>query len=118
MRLLKTAGVTLLVAAVTAGSVVWYIDYKINQMAEAVMAPVRETTETVGETIDEIEESVDVAKDAVDTTFETTKEQIANDLEKARGAVEYEIERARDLHTTVEQWVDSLASGQPSAVLD
>ena len=111
VRTLKTLGITLVVAAITAGSVVWYIDYKVDQVTEAVMAPVYETEERFETTISEIGESVVTSMDAVDATLETAGDRIADDLEGARAAVQYEIEKTRDLRGKVLDWVDSLTSG-------
>jgi len=110
MSALKSLGIAVLVAVVTAASAVWYIDYKVNQVAEAVMAPVHATTEKVGDTIEAIEQTVDVPSTAVDATIDRAGEYLARELGEARDDLAVEWDNAQDLSVRVGDWFGSLAS--------
>lgn len=99
MNTLKTMGIAVFVAAITAVSVVWYIDYKINQMTEAVMAPVHATTEKVTDTIDVVEDGVSTATG-----------EISDQYEGALADLQYEWENAKGLAATAGSWLDGLRS--------
>lgn len=103
MNTLKTIGIALFVAAVTAASVVWYIDYKINQVTEAVMAPVHSTTEKVSDTVSTVTEAVG---DIVDDASSEMTEQSA----QAQADLAYEWKNAKDLASNAGDWLDSLRS--------
>lgn len=95
MNTLKLVGIALFTAAVTAVSVVWYVDYKINRVTEAIMAPVYETTEKVNDTIEDIETAGDTVADTVESG-----------IDQAKSDITYEIDTARDFATKVGDWLD------------
>ncbi|MGD2042525.1 MAG: hypothetical protein PVJ28_02680 [Acidimicrobiia bacterium] len=110
MNALKTVGIALFVAVVTAASVVWYIDYRISQMAEAVMAPIHETTDRVDRAIQEVGDSVETATGAVESTVDETRSRIAENLEGARSDIEYEVENVQDLAGRIGDWLSSVTT--------
>jgi uncharacterized protein YoxC len=110
MNTLKTMGIALFVAAVTAVSVVWYIDYKINQVTEAVMSPVYATTEKVTQTIDVVEDHVTTATDLVDGVVEDANVEISDKYDQARADVLFEWENAKSLASDANAWLGSLRS--------
>jgi hypothetical protein len=110
MSALKLLGIAVLVAVVTPASVVWYIDYKVNQVAEAVMAPVHATTGKVGDTIEEIEQTVDGASAAVDATLDQAGEYLVRELVEARDDLAVEWENAQELSDRVADWYGTLGT--------
>ncbi|MFZ0014218.1 MAG: hypothetical protein WAL25_08900, partial [Acidimicrobiia bacterium] len=110
MSALRSLGIAVFVAIVTAASVVWYIDYKVNQAVEAVMAPVHATTEKVGDTIAEVEQTVDVATSAVDATLGQAGDYLARELGETRDDLALEWDNARDLSAQVGDWIGALGS--------
>lgn len=93
MKYLKTAGIAVFVAAVTAVSVVLYIDYRIDRIVEAVIAPVDATSEAVTDT-------VDVATESFVTTLDNTRSDLETEWENGKRA-------AGDISdTATEMWSD------------
>lgn len=103
MNTLKTIGVAVFVAAVTALSVVWYIDYKVNQVTEAVLAPVHSTTEKVTET-------VSIATEVVEGVVDGAETEVSDGFDKARADLIYEWENAKDLAGDASDWLVKLRS--------
>jgi hypothetical protein len=62
---------------VTAVSVVFYIDYRIDRAVEAVTAPVTAASENVADT-------VDVATESLVTTLDDTRDDIVTEWENGR----------------------------------
>lgn len=109
MNAMKSVGIAVFVAAVTATSVVWYIDYKINQVTEAVMAPVYATSEKVGSTIDDIEQTFDEASAAVDATVAQAGDELSSKFYGAGDDLVIEWENALELSSRVGNWLSALA---------
>lgn len=112
---MKTVGIALFAAVVTAASVVWYIDHKINQMTEAVMAPVHETAATVSDTITGVQSAVDQAVTnvegagddlaaSVDRSIDAARSQITTGIEQGRADLAVEVDNARAVADRVGDW--------------
>lgn len=110
MSAIKTMGIAVFVAVVTAASVVWYVDHKINQVTEAVMTPVHATTEKIGTTIDAIERTADRASSVLDSTVAETGAQLSSQLDSVRDDLTVEWDNAQELSSRVGDWLHALAS--------
>lgn len=108
MNLLKTLGIAVFVAAVTAASVVWYVDYKITKAAEAVMAPIHQTTDAIDETIGDIGETVDSATQTFGSVYSDARDRVALDIESTRSELEEEWELTKELTADLADWFTSL----------
>jgi F0F1-type ATP synthase membrane subunit b/b' len=121
MKIARMFGIGLLSAVLAAVSVVWYIDYKIDQAAEAVMAPVRQAADQLSETADGIRDRVTDASEAVaeagdevratiDRSRSEAEDRVTVRLERARVDVTYELENARRGVDRFGDWLESLSS--------
>lgn len=110
MKSLKTLSIAVFVAAVTAASVVWYIDYKINQVTVAMMAPVHASTAMVNETIADVQDGVQTTSDAIGTAIDATGDEVTGRLEGFRADVLTEWETAQGLADSALGWMGSLRS--------
>jgi hypothetical protein len=108
MKALKTVGIAVFVAAVTATSVVVYVDHKVNQMTEAVMAPIESVTDTVNETVVTVEESVATTVDAVDSTLDESAAQLVDRAASTRDDLAHEWNNAKGFKSKVGAWLRSL----------
>jgi len=61
VSLLKTLLIAVVVSAVTAGAALLYVDYKVEQATEAVIAPVEQTLGAAADTVESVASGVEFA---------------------------------------------------------
>jgi uncharacterized protein YoxC len=111
--LLKTVVAAATVGAVFAGAVIFYVDHKIDQVTQAVVAPFTETGERVGgavegversvssfidtgaEVVDDVADELDTIPDTVGSTMNQLSESVERTGEAVTAVVETSTERAQ-----------------------
>lgn len=76
--LLKTVVAAVSVGVVLAGAVILYVEYKIDQVTQAVVTPIVDTRERVGQAVEDVGSSVtsvvDSGADVVDDVVSTVRD--------------------------------------------